>query len=157
VVIDFAVVNPSRRILTAVKMLVEVTETGRLIPSCTINTMRIRRFFEADSLESWSEVALLVLVLCLTTWRLSTTFARHCGQLWAWLCRQRQRRSNQVAPDPASHPIDAPCTQGLRHGDPIHAKKCTPPPRSADATSEQAGEEALKRRLRMHGERGVSI
>ena len=140
-VIDFAVVNPSRRILTAVKMLVEVTETGRLIPSCTINTMRIRRFFEADSLESWSEVALLVLVLCLTTWRLSTTFARHCGQLRAWLCRQRQRRSNQVAPDPAS-------PSGVQR---------TPPPRSADATSEQAGEEALKRRLRMHGGRGVSI
>jgi hypothetical protein len=36
----------------------------------------------------------------------------------------RSRHEAQVSrPAPPPRPIDAPCTQGLRHGDPIHAKK----------------------------------
>ena len=66
VMIDLAVYNPSLRIVTAVSLLAEISDTGQVIPSYVVNTMRRRRFFDVADPESWYEWALLLLVALLT-------------------------------------------------------------------------------------------
>eukprot|EP01046_Picozoa_sp_COSAG06_P080621 COSAG06_NODE_27884_length_584_cov_2.404124_2_plen_81_part_01 len=66
VIIDVSVYNPSLRIVTVVRLLVEITDTGQARPSFMINTMRQRKFFDPNDFESWCEWGLLLLIGILT-------------------------------------------------------------------------------------------
>jgi hypothetical protein len=66
VIIDVSVYNPSLRIVTVVRLVVEITDTGQARPSFMINTMRQRKFFDPNDFESWCEWGLLLLIGILT-------------------------------------------------------------------------------------------
>lgn len=66
VIIDASVYNPTLRIVTVVRLLVEITDTGKAIPTYEVNNMRQRRFFDASDFESWCEWGLLTLIGLMT-------------------------------------------------------------------------------------------
>ena len=66
VIIDASVYNPTLRIVTVVRLLVEITDTGKAIPTYEVNNMRQRRFFDASDFESWCEWGLLTLIGMMT-------------------------------------------------------------------------------------------
>eukprot|EP01043_Picozoa_sp_COSAG02_P059456 COSAG02_NODE_7584_length_2947_cov_3.399212_3_plen_273_part_00 len=66
VIIDATVYNPALRIVTVARLLVEITDTGKVMPTYEVHNMRQRRFFDASDFESWCEWALLMLIGLLT-------------------------------------------------------------------------------------------
>ena len=101
VIVDFTVHNPTKEILTAVKLVVEVTATGQLVPTASINTMRVRPLFDSSSFVSWCEWALLVLVVLAAAWRcfvcaLQSLHGHRVRQLRYRCKRLNPLRSSQV-------------------------------------------------------------
>ena len=132
VMIDLAVYNPSLRIVTAVSLLAEISDTGQVIPSYVVNTMRRRRFFDVADPESWYEWALLLLVALLTAKALyeASVDAR---ELQRWVVK----RSKKLLTEAKSSATVAP------------AEMAAVKPRMGEVGDEQ---DALEKRIRMLGE-----
>ena len=80
VFIDVTVYNPSLRIVSVVRLVVEITDTGQCIPTFLVNTMRQRHFFDPEDIQSWAEWGLILLIGLLTV-RDAVCFVYTCRRL----------------------------------------------------------------------------
>eukprot|EP01043_Picozoa_sp_COSAG02_P046406 COSAG02_NODE_4336_length_5489_cov_5.862894_3_plen_745_part_00 len=117
VIIDATVYNPAMRIVTVARLLVEITDTGKVIPTYEVYNMRQRLFFDANDFESWCEWALLILIGLLTIREL-VEGARDAHSMAEWVLqgpvdafdriKTRSGKSSGVKSGATVVPADAP-------------------------------------------------
>lgn len=167
VIIDVAMYNPSLRILTVVRLLVEISETGRVIPTYAVYNMRQRPFFDATDFESWSEWGFL-LVIGLLTIRNLAEGARDARTVADQMLQKSfdtiglltgQNNTQEVKPGRVKSgatvvPADAPALHNLKKRD----KNANDKPNQVDRTraspeantSRQASDDPIKQEIEAH-------
>jgi hypothetical protein len=63
VIIDFTVYNPSRQLMTVVKVLAEFTAMGKVLPSHSIRTFRYKQLWNTEDVGWWVDCSLLLMVV----------------------------------------------------------------------------------------------
>ena len=89
VIIDFTVYNPSRQLITVVKVLAEFTAMGKVLPSHSIRTLHYKPLWDIHDSRWWIDCSLLLLVIFYATAELY--------DMWRWFHREARRRASELA------------------------------------------------------------
>ncbi len=89
VIIDFTVYNPSRQLITVVKVLAEFTAMGKVLPTYSIRTLRYKPLWDIHDRGWWVDCSLLLMVIVYASAELY--------DMWRWFHKEALRRAAELA------------------------------------------------------------
>eukprot|EP01043_Picozoa_sp_COSAG02_P064526 COSAG02_NODE_9461_length_2209_cov_1.006161_2_plen_345_part_00 len=89
VILDFTVYNPSRQLITVVKVLAEFTAMGKVLPMYSIRTLHYKPLWDIHDSRWWVDCSLLLMVCFYATAELY--------DMWRWFRKEALRRASELA------------------------------------------------------------